>query len=325
MSDTGHPPAPPKALLIAAFFALYTVWGSTYLAIRVTVETMHPFLTAGVRFLIAGALLYALMRLCGIGRPTPMHWKNSAISGTLLLLGGNGLVVWAEQFVASGLAALIIAIVPIWIALLDWARPEGQRPSAKNVLGIAIGFSGVVLLVVGQGKDVHGAGIHVGAVIALVMACILWAGGSLFMKHNARPASPLLGVAMQMLCGGAALLLAGGLHGEIGQTDLSHFSGRSLAAFIYLIVVGSWVGFSAYIWLLQVCNPSLVATYAYVNPIVAVFLGWWLLDEHLNGLTLVAAAVIVVGVCVITLPRNFGEIIRSKIRRPAQSPARVQE
>jgi drug/metabolite transporter (DMT)-like permease len=305
---------PPRSLLIAAFIALYTVWGSTYLAIRVAVETLPPFLMAGVRFLIAGALLYAFMRLRGDARPTLQHWKNSAISGILLLLGGNGLVVWAEQYVTSGLAALIIAIVPLWIALLDWARPQGERPSAKNMLGIAIGFAGVILLVMGQGKDVHGAGIHIGGVIALVFACILWAGGSLFMKHNARPASPLLGVAMQMLCGGASQLLVGLLRGELAHTDFDGFSGRSIGAFIYLVVMGSWVGFSAYIWLLQVCNPSLVATYAYVNPVVAVFLGWWLLDEHLTGQTIMAAAVIVVGVCVITLPKNFLELIRSKLK-----------
>lgn len=315
MSAISTASAPPRSLLIAAFIALYTVWGSTYLAIRVAVETLPPFLMAGARFVIAGALLYLLMRLRGAERPTPLHWKNSFISGTLLLLGGNGLVVWAEQYVSSGLAALIIAIVPLWIALLDWARPQGERPSAKNMLGIAIGFGGVVLLVLGQGKDVHGAGIHIGAVVGLVFACILWAGGSLFMKHNARPSSALLGVAMQMLCGGASQLLVGFLRGEPADTNFDGFSGRSIGAFIYLIVMGSWVGFSAYIWLLQVCNPSLVATYAYVNPIVAVFLGWWLLDEHLNGQTLVAAAVIVVGVCVITLPKNFVEIAGKKLKR----------
>lgn len=313
MSNTGHAPAPPKALLVAAFIALYTVWGSTYLAIRVAVETMPPFLMAGARFVIAGALLYAFMRFRGTERPTLLHWKNSAISGTLLLLGGNGLVVWAEQYVASGLAALIIAIVPLWIALLDWARPHGERPSAKNLLGIAIGFGGVILLVMGQGKDIHGAGIHIGGVIALLSACILWAWGSLFMKYNARPASPLLGVGMQMLCGGVTQLIVGLARGELAHTDFHAFSDRSVFAFIYLIAIGAWVGFSAYIWLLQVCSPSLVATYAYVNPIVAVFLGWWLLDEHLNAQTIVAAAVIVVGVCVITLPKNIVEIVRRRI------------
>ncbi|HEY1173630.1 MAG TPA: drug/metabolite exporter YedA [Verrucomicrobiae bacterium] len=315
MSTNTNASAPSRSLLIAAFIALYTVWGSTYLAIRVAVESLPPFLMAGARFVIAGALLYLFMRLRGDARPTLQHWKNSFISGTLLLLGGNGLVVWAEQYVTSGLAALIIAIVPLWIALLDWARPQGERPSGKNILGIAIGFAGVILLVMGQGKDVHGAGVHVGGIIALVFACILWAWGSLFMKHNARPTSPLLGVGMQMLCGGATQLLVGLMRGEMAQTDFSAFTNRSLIAFVYLVVVGSWIGFSAYIWLLQVCNPSLVATYAYVNPIVAVFLGWWLLDEHLNGQTIMAAAVIVVGVCVITLPKNFGEMVNRGIRR----------
>ena len=186
MSTSNNASAPPRGLLIAAFIALYTVWGSTYLAIRVAVESLPPFLMAGARFVIAGALLYLFMRLRGVERPTLTHWTNSFISGTLLLLGGNGLVVWAEQYVTSGLAALIIAIVPLWIAILDWARPQGERPSGKNILGIAIGFAGVILLVMGQGKDIHGASIHVGAVVALVFACILWAGGSLFMKHNDR-------------------------------------------------------------------------------------------------------------------------------------------
>lgn len=311
MSTT--PTAPARSMIIMAFTALYLVWGSTYLAIRVAVETMPPFLMAGARFVIAGALLYLFMRLRGVEAPTKEHWKNSAISGTLLLLGGNGLVVWAELYVNSGLAALIVAVVPLWIALLDWARPGGERPSLKNVLGIALGFGGVILLVTGKNNGANGHATHIGGIIALVAACILWAGGSLFMKYNARPKSPLLGVGMQMLCGGAAQLLVGLMRGEMAETDFSRFSFHSLAAFVYLVAVGSWIGFSAYIWLLQVCNPSLVATYAYVNPIVAVFLGWWLLDEHLTSQTILAAAVIVVGVCVITLPKNFLEIVRTKI------------
>lgn len=293
---------PPKALIIAAFAALYTVWGSTYLAIRVTVETLPPFLTAGARFIIAGVLLYLVMRMRGIAAPTVKQWRNSAISGTLLLLGGNGLVVWAEQYVTSSFAALIIAVVPLWLALLDWARPSGERPTMKTMLGIAVGFAGVVLLVTGQkrGDSMH---FSIGGVIALNVACILWASGSLFMKHNERPASPLLGVGMQMLCGGASLMLAGLLHGELPDTDFTQVSSRSLIALAYLIAIGSWVGFSSYIWLLQVCSPALVGTYAYVNPVVAVFLGWWILDEKLNSQTILAAAVIVVGVVIITLPR----------------------
>ena len=307
--------APARSMLILAFTALYLVWGSTYLAIRVAVETLPPFLMAGTRFVIAGALLYAFMRWRGVEAPGKLHWRNSAISGILLLLGGNGLVVWAELYVSSGLAALIVAVVPLWIALLDWARPSGERPSLKNMIGIAVGFAGVILLVTGKSDGSNGHATHIGGVIALVSACILWAAGSLFMKYNARPSSALLGVGMQMLCGGASQLLVGLLRGEMAQTDFTQFSGKSIAAFIYLVAVGSWIGFSAYIWLLQVCNPSLVATYAYVNPVVAVFLGWWLLDEHLSSQTILAAAVIVVGVCVITLPKNFWEIIKIRLSR----------
>lgn len=308
-TEATHHPHPPKSLVIAAFAALYTVWGSTYLAIRVAVETMPPLLMAGARFTLAGVLLYGFMRWRGAARPEPLHWRNAAISGGLLLLGGNGLIVVAEQTLHSGLAALLVAIVPVWFALLDWLRPHGNRPDVKTVFGILAGLSGVATLVSGQSSGACISASQWPGILLVLTAGILWAWGSLFMKHNARPSSPLLGVAMQMIAGGATLLLAGVVAGELPHAHWGGFSTRSWLAFAWLVIPGAWVGFSAYIWLLQVSTPARVSTYAYVNPMIAVFLGWLLLDEPVTARTLVASAVIVAGVAIVTAPAAW-------LRRP---------
>jgi drug/metabolite transporter (DMT)-like permease len=297
------PVEPARSLVIAAFAALYLVWGSTYLAMRVAVETMPPLLMAGARFTIAGVLLYAFMRLRGAARPEPLHWRNAAVSGVFLLLGGNGLIVVAEQLMHSGLAALLVAIVPLWFALLEWLR--GNPPTVKNVIGVAVGLAGVGLLVSGNGAETEPGVAQWPGIVMVLAAGILWAWGSLFMKHNARPASPRLGVAMQMITGGVALLTAGGLAGELPDVRWAHFSSRSWVAFAWLIGAGAWIGFSAYIWLLQVSTPARVATYAYVNPVIAVFLGWLLLSEPVTAQTFVAAVVIIAGVAIITVPREM--------------------
>jgi len=302
MKASTSPLPPSRTLLTLAFAAIYLVWGSTYLAIRVGVETLPPFLMAGCRFLLAGGLLLAWLRLRGVPWAGYVHWRNAAIGGTLLLLGGNGLVVWAEQSVTSSLAALIIATTPVWFALLEWLRPGGTRPALQTVVGIAVGFAGVALLIGGQDHRAHPGNVSLTGALALVLAGLSWAAGSLFAKHAPKPASPWMSVAMQMVCGGLALLLVALLRGEPGRVGI--ISSRSVAAFFYLVVFGSWIGFSAYVWLLKVSTPARVSTYAYVNPVIAVFLGWALLGEPLTVRLFWSALIILAGVIIITLPKS---------------------
>jgi drug/metabolite transporter (DMT)-like permease len=304
MNTESTAPAPPRTLLIAAFATVYVVWGSTYLAIRVAIETMPPFLMAGVRFATAGAALFLWLRLRGVLMPTRLQWRNAAIAGVFLLVGGNGLVVWAEQTLPSGLAALLIGLTPMWFALLDWARPAGTRPQPQTLLGIVVGFSGVALLIAGRGLGTGRAEMPLPGVIAMVLAGISWTGGSLWSRRVARPESPWMNAAAQMVCGGAGMLLLGLLAGEPAHVQNARFSLRSLAALGYLIVFGSWIGFSAYVWLLKVSTPPRVATYAYINPVIAVLLGNFLLSEPFTGRMFAATAVILAGVIITTLPKR---------------------
>lgn len=295
---------PAKTIVLLAFAVIYVVWGSTYLAIRVVVETMPPFLSAAARFLVAGVALLAFLLCRGMRLPTPVEWKSAAVTGLLLLAGGNGGVVWAEKSISSGLAALLVALAPIWFALLEWMRPGGKRPEFKTVVGIAIGFLGVILLVKGRSAaDSNGGSLM--ASLAVVVAGISWAAGSLYSKHVGKVGSPWTNAAAQMICGGAGLLLLSILVGEPQRFAWSAVSGRSLIALVYLVVFGSWLGFSTYIWLLRVSTPSKVSTYAYVNPVIAVFLGWLVLGETVSGHMLVGALVVVAGVVAITIPSSF--------------------
>lgn len=289
---------PPLVWLLAAFAAVYLIWGSTYLAIRYAIETLPPFLMAAARFLAAGGVLYAWVRLRGTPAPTRVHWRSALIVGALLLLVGNGAVVWAEHRVSSGVAALLVAVEPIWIVLLAWLRPGGTRPAARTWAGVALGLAGLVLLVgpadlAGGRVDALGAGL-------VLVGTLGWAAGSLYGQRAPFPASPFLATAMQMLAGGALMLLAGLVTGEAGRLDPSAWSARSLGALLYLAVFGSLVAFTAYVWLLRVESPSRVATYAYVNPLVAVLLGWAVAGEPLTPRVLAAAAVIVGAVVLIT-------------------------
>jgi drug/metabolite transporter (DMT)-like permease len=288
--------------VVLALSTIYLIWGSTYLAIRFAIATLPPFLMAGVRFLLAGSLLYALARWRGAKPPRKVHWRSACLVGGLLLLGGNGAVVWAEQRVASGLTALLIAMVPLWMVLLEWARRGGRRPSSRVFLGIALGFGGLGLLVGPQHLASSGRVDPVGAAV-LVFATLSWASGSLLARHLEMPPSPLLTTAMEMLAGGALLLAASGLAREWTAIRLADVSLRSLLSVAYLVVFGSLVAFTAYGWLLRVSTPALVGTYAYVNPVVAVFLGWALAGEPLPLRTIVAATVIVTAVVVITTER----------------------
>jgi drug/metabolite transporter (DMT)-like permease len=306
-----------RLLLIAAFAAVYLVWGSTYLAIRVTVETLPAFLSASVRFLIAGTLMFFVLKSRGFASPSKAQWRQAAITGSLMLVGGNGLVVWAEQTLSSGFTALLVALAPVWFALLEWLRPHGTRPQAKTIAGILIGFAGVILLVRARGAaSIQG---EWPSALAVIVAGLCWAGGSLYSKYSPGTATPWMNASAQMICGGGGLLLASLVIGEPFQADWSAISGRSVAALVYLIVFGSWIGFSAYVWLLKASTPARISTYAYVNPVIAVLLGWALLDEKVNAGTLYGAGVILLGVVVITLPPGA---FASAMRRGAREARR---
>jgi drug/metabolite transporter (DMT)-like permease len=298
------PQVPARWRVPVAFAAVYLIWGSTYLGIRFAVETMPPFLMAGTRFLIAGAILYAATYR-RTAPPTRLQWRSAAIVGALLLLGGNGGVVWAEQVVPSSIASLMIATVPLWMALLNWLRGDRLRPTVGVTAGLALGMAGIALLV-SQGRASEQHAIDPLGLAVLAGGALSWAVGSLYSRRAPCPGDAFLGTAMQMLAGGGLLLLAGLLTGEAGQLAWQEMSRRSLLSFVYLVLFGSLIGYTAYIWLLRVSTPSKVSTYAFVNPIVAVLLGWGLAGEPLTPRTLAAAAVIVGGVALITLsqPRS---------------------
>ncbi|MGH2675441.1 MAG: EamA family transporter [Actinomycetota bacterium] len=285
----------------AALVAVYIVWGSTYLAIRVTVETIPPLLSAAVRFLVAGGILYALtMRRGDVGgdRPRAVHWRSAFIIGAAMLFGGNGLVSLAEQRVPSGLAALMIASVPLWMVAIRAALLR-ERVRWVEVAGLVLGFGGIVLLAdpFGDGgADLVGVG-------TLLVASLSWAGGSLFARRAPLPSRPLVGTAMEMLAGGMVLAVVATVAGEWADLDVGAISLGSLLGLGYLIVFGSLVGFASYVWLLRSTSTSLVSTYAYVNPVVAVFLGWAILSEAVTSLTMVAGAVIVAAVALIVSAR----------------------
>lgn len=297
MLDVSTRVEPPRGKVIAAFAAVYVIWGSTYLGIRFAIETIPPHLMAAARFLVAGAILYAWARWRGTPAPTLRNWRASAVVGGFLLLGGNGAVVWAETRVPSGLTALLVAMVPIWMLVLEMhPRLGGRRPRAAVVAGIAFGLAGLALLVA-PGKlagrvDLVGAGV-------LVLGCLSWAFGSLHSRVADLPKSGFLTAAMEMLCGGALLLLFGLATGQAAQLSLAAISPRSLVALAYLVVFGSLIGFTAYIYLLGATTSARVSTYAYVNPIVAVLLGWGLANEPMTLRTMIAAAVIISAVVVI--------------------------
>lgn len=292
------PDRPPmKAKLVAAFAAVYFVWGSTYLAIRFGVETIPPFLMAGTRHLTAGLLLFLWTRIRREPRPDGRHWVTAAFIGGLMLLGGNGLVTWAERRVPSGLAALIVASVPLWMALLDGMHKR-VRPPLPVAGGLLAGLAGLVVLVspghfAGNGRvDLMGAA-------ALLLAALCWTSGSLYSRHARLPGSVLTATATQMIGGGALLWLVGLAAGEGSRLDLASVSSRSLFSLAYLIVFGSLVGFSAYVWLLRATTPARVSTYAYVNPVVAVLLGWLFAGEAVTPRIALATVAIVGSVALI--------------------------
>jgi len=299
MIDLPNPSAPSRPLILAAFAAVTIIWGSTYLAIRFAVEVLPPFLMVGTRFLIAGFILYLWARIGGASRPDLSQWKSAAIVGLLMLVLANGLISWSEQRIPSGLAALMAATVPFWIVLLDWMRPRGVVPRGGVVLGLIVGFVGVALLFQPWSSP-EGDQFDLLGVAVLMVAAFSWATGSLYSVRARLPSSPTLSMGMEMLSGGLIALLVGMLRGELANIEVSAITSRSLLALTYLILFGSLVGFNAYMWLLRVCAPAWVSTYAFVNPVIAVFLGWALGGEPLTTRTLMAASFIVISVFVIT-------------------------
>ncbi len=290
--------------LIIAFASLYILWGSTYLAIRWGVETIPPFLMAGARHLSAGLFLYFIMRRRLNAAVTPKQWRSAWILGALMLVGGNGGVTWAEQRVPSGLAALLVATVPLWVMIMSWLQKDVSKPGMREWAGVILGFFGLGILV-GPEELAGGERVDEMGAAVLFMAALSWAIGSLYSRQAPLTDSPFLNTAMQMIAGGVLLFILGFASGEWNRLDIAQITWRSFLSWGYLAVFGSLVGFSAYIWLLKVSTPSKVTTYAYVNPVVAVFFGWALAGEELSARTLLASAVIISSVVIITLPKKF--------------------
>ena len=291
-------PRPTTAALVAAFAAIYLIWGSTYLAIRYAIETLPPLLMMGIRHLCAGAALYAWTRLRGTPAPKLREWLHPALIGALLFLGGHGSLAWAEQHVPSGIAALLVATLPMWIVVLARIKGTERRFGGRALSGLVLGFAGVAVLF---GPDVlqHSGEVNLLGAGAVLFGTFIWAAGTIYMRSVKMPDSPVISSAMQMLAGGAALMVAATLTRETSNFHLSAVSGRSWLALAYLAVFGSIIAFTAYSWLHTVATPSRVATYAYVNPVVAVLLGWLLAAEPMGFYTVIAMVVILAGVALV--------------------------
>ena len=286
---------PPLVFVLAAFASVYFIWGSTYLGIRLAIETIPPFTMAAIRFLSAGTVLYGWALLRGAERPAWVHWRTALIVGWLLL-GGNGLLSWAEQFVPSGIAALIVATVPMWMVVIDAVRPGGHRPSVMIIVGLVIGLIGIAILV---GPSQFGdEPVDLLGALVIGIAALLWALGSVYSKDAPSTPSTIQNVGMQMLLGGALLLGVGLALGE--RIELAAVSARSAWALVYLASAGGIVAYAAYLWLLKVSTPAKVSTYAYVNPVVAVILGWAVAGEALNPRVFLAGLAVVSAVALIT-------------------------
>jgi drug/metabolite transporter (DMT)-like permease len=308
-----------RTLVLLSFASVYVLWGSTYYAIRVGVESIPPYVLAGIRHLTVGLAFYPVVRRTTREKPTLAQWRTAFIVGCLLLAVGNGTVSWAEQTVPSGIAALLVATVSLWMVLVDWLRPGGTRPAARVIGGFLLGFAGMALLVgpkhLGNSERINPIGAF-----ALIGASLAWASGSIFSRHHPLPRSPLLSMAMQALCGGAALCVFAILTGETRNFRLADVTTRSWISLAYLIVFGSGLGFSAYVYILKHSTAAHVATYAFVNPVVALFLGWFLAAEPLSLRTFLASAIILTAVIlVITAPHKTAHTAEEAIPAPGEA------
>jgi drug/metabolite transporter (DMT)-like permease len=308
-----------RTLVLLSFASVYILWGSTYFAIRVGVESLPPYLLAGIRHLAVGLTFYPVIRLTTREKPTLPQWRTAFIVGGLLLALGNGTVSWAEQTVPSGIAALLVATVSLWMVLIDWLRPGGVRPVPRVRAGFLLGFAGIAMLVgpkhLGGSERVSPMGAF-----ALIGASLAWASGSIFARHHPLPRSPLLSMAMQTLCGGAVLCLEAMVTGETRHFRFVEVTMRSWLGLAYLMVFGSALGFSAYVYILKHSSAAHVATYAFVNPVVALLLGWFLGAEPLSVRTLLASAIILTAVIlVITGPHQTVHQAEEAIPAPGEA------
>jgi drug/metabolite transporter (DMT)-like permease len=289
--------SPSRRLLILAFAAVYLAWGSTYLAIRIGVAHLPPTVLAGVRFFVAGGGMLVALKASGrLAAATAHDLRAIAIMAVLMLIGGNGLVVWAEQAVPSGFAALLIATVPIWMAGLAALPPGHERLPPAAVVGVGLGFLGVAVLV---GPSLGGGGDFRGA-LALLLASFSWSCGSIYSRHAGIRADPISVTAWEMLFAGLMFLAIGTVTGGVFAAT---FDAAGIGAILYLVTIGSWVGFTAYVWLLANVPAAKAATYAYVNPVIALLLGWWLLDEAITPAILAGSGIVVVAVALVTSAR----------------------
>jgi drug/metabolite transporter (DMT)-like permease len=302
-----------ESKIIAAYIAVCILWGSTYLAIRIGVSAFPPVLFAGIRFLIAGALMLLFARLRGLEFPTNLKSiRDQSIVGLFLLLGGNGLVVWAEQYVHSGFASLLIATIPLFMAVIELFIPGRPRIDYKGWLGLLIGFSGVAMLVLSNSGE---GSVDIKGTVALLIAAFLWAIGSVYSKGFKPTGSVITNIAIQMLTGGIGLVIIGTALGELSHVSLSI---KGIGALLYLIVFGSWFGYSSYIYILQKWPAAKAGTYAYVNPLVAVLLGALILGEPFTLTVLFSTIVILAGVLLVQLSKTKSNL-KIEIKKESSS------
>jgi drug/metabolite transporter (DMT)-like permease len=297
-------PRTTTSRLILGFLIIYVVWGSTYLAIRWGVETIPPFIMGATRFLIAGSLMYGYSRFRGAKKPTIAEWRNSAVVGALLLFVGNGAVSWAEQRVSSGMTSLLVATVPLWLVLCEVV--QGKRPGLAKWGGVALGLVGVGLLVLPADGNLSSAAVEPAGAVVLALGSLSWTVGSLYSRTAALAKPASLAISMQMLVGGTMLLVLSLVSGELSALHREAISMASIYSLLYLIVFGSLIGFSTYMWLLTVASPTAVGTYAYVNPVVAVLLGVLFAGERVPAQAFLAMLVIVSGVAMVSLGGQLG-------------------
>jgi len=293
-------PDPGRLKLALALAAIYLLWGSTYLAVRVAVFTMPPFAMVALRFSVAGLILYGLLRLRGRPAPTAHQWRDNAVVGIALLVGGNGLVSWVALFMPSGIIALIIGVAPMLMVLTEWAWPGGSRPRRGTLPILAMGVVGVAWLAwpdkLSPETDLPLVGVG-----TILLSCLCWSLGAIYSRHTREAAPPLMAAAMQMLVGGAVLTLLAGILGDWSRFSMESIAPEAWLSLGYLIIFGSLIGFSTFAWLLKNCAPAVLSTHTFVNPIVALFLGWWLLREPITPRMLGASALIIGAVALVTL------------------------
>lgn len=306
--------------VILAFASVYIIWGSTYLAIRVAIESIPPLLMLGSRFGVAGGLMYVWLRASGVPAPSRRQWGGATLLGGMMLFVGTGCVAWAEQYIPSGVAALLVTSVPLWMALLDWLWKGGDRPGLPVFFGFALGFAGVALLI-DPASVAEGLSGEILAAFIVLVGSISWSTASIHARDIDLPKHPFLATAMQMFAGGALLTLTGLLMGEGQHMDVALWSMRSFFGWIYLVVFGSFIAFSAYVWLLRQASPAAVSTYALVNPVVAVFLGWALLSEPLNLRVGGAMLLLITAVVLITRRKMQGTRLQNVVDAPRPQDA----